>query len=408
MSQIWQERFIAGSDSGNDSNKISVINEKGNIESSTISSVIAPAPTSKAVDLGRDKRKGTDKVLHVYIESDALPSNKKSSYYYVGEYAKTKKDVVQPHYYDKAGGSESQQKSGNEIHAVTTLTALALKAWEKGLDKATVDLSVGIPIREYKDTEGELLEKQYKGKHLVRSVDGIYAGEEVILNIENVFVYVEGVTSYMGITINMKDGDLEVTSEAEKIGEEFGVADLGAGTLDAAVYNEYGLDSEKSDNEHIGTNKYIDEIIKEISNAEIFEDVRNEIPDTMDKTPYRTREEFIEKVIKPVVDKMISDKEGEYQPKFKVEWLFSEDTETVTKIILKHMKAYSEEALGYIKKFRAENRIKNMVLVGGGLLFAYYYFKQEKHFIMPANLEQSAYFTSRAYAIKNYLEHLED
>ncbi|MED3690744.1 hypothetical protein P4534_18400 [Peribacillus butanolivorans] len=54
------------------------------------------------------------------------------------------------------------------------------------------------------------------------------------------------------------DGEVVETEFSSQILDEFAIADLGAGTLDLALYDENGLNSTKSTNHLIGTNKYID------------------------------------------------------------------------------------------------------------------------------------------------------
>lgn len=393
--------MLAASDAGNDSNKVSYLDEKGNIRSLTLSSVIAPAKSEKPIDLGGDRDKSKlEKILHVHIESQSLPSNNQSGYYYVGEFAKTSLDVIQPGYKDRHGAVITEKKSGNEIHAVTTLTALAIATWEQEKEEVKVSLAVGMPIAEYKETQGEQLRNQYTGTHTVKAIDGLHEGKTVNIHIENVIVYVEGITSYIGFSFDLKDGEVVLTPENQRIGDEFGLADLGAGTLDLAVYNEYGLDSEQSNSLHVGTNKYIDSMLDEIANLDAFAEIRDEIPDEEDRKPFRTREQFIDEVIRPEIIKLVQNPSHEL--KFEVEWLYM--TEPVTDIVLKHMQAYAEEVLLPIKRFRATNRIKRMVLVGGGVLFAYYFLKDEKSFILPSSLEQIAYFTSRGYLLKNFID----
>lgn len=395
-----QDTLIAGVDSGNISNKVTYINEKGDIDSINVPSIIGINADTTAADLGEmegeSKSFPDEYILHVNINSPALPKNRTNAYYTVGEYAQItaqSQDLLET-------SGEAKDKLGAEIHVVTTLTALALAAWKANKsDKINIPLSFGLPIEEARRTAKDKLDI-FMGEHTVSAVDGPYKGKTITLNITDVKANVEGVTSYLGLIYDLVEGQIVKTKFRSQLHKEFAVSDLGAGTFDIGLFDENGLNSRKSTNYSIGTNVYIDRIMQEIINMPEFEKIvaRAKRSNITPKITF-SREEFMRKFIKPVIHKSIQD--SEYTPIYEVTW--QSKTADATEIIEKHMKAYADEIQAKIDAYFTSTNIGQMIIVGGGLLFGYKFLKhlEEEDCLFPPNLIESSFFTSKAYLLKN-------
>ncbi|MBU8908068.1 ParM/StbA family protein [Desertibacillus haloalkaliphilus] len=409
LSKLFELKKVLGaSDSGNTSNKFSYIDKEGNIRSFVIPSVIAEAGPNPEVDMGGSSKVSLPKEskLHVTIKSDALPNGEKVGHYYVGEYAKFADEYKQPN-------GEAEDKHNNKLHTITTLTGFALMAWELGMEEINIPYYGGLPIEEYRRVGPNAVLDRIKGVHEVTGVDGEFKGKTALIKIEEGEVHPEGVTSSLGLGFDIKNGEMFETTLENKIGENFAITDLGAGTLDTAIYDVDGLNSKLSGNKKIGTNRYIDRILERIElEVEAFVEVKKDLESTGTyEPPYRTREEFMRTVIIPEVSKMIKmNKEGQdYEPRFYADWLW-ETGEDISEIVKEEMENYYNEVVKEIYAFWSSARTKTFVIVGGGLLFAYYKFrepKNQKRFLYPPNLEQANFFTSRAYLISNYMDHAE-
>lgn len=398
--------LIAGVDSGNISNKITYIDQKGNVVSLNIASIIgenAETTAEEMPDESRDKLFPEDMILHLHIKSKALPKNRTNSYYTVGEYAQfatNNKENL------RETNSDARDKLGNEIHVVTTLAGLALAAWKSGKnERVDVPLSFGLPIEEAKQASEDKI-NLYKGAHEITAIKGPFKGKTITINITDVQLNVEGVTSYLALAFDLVQGEIVETEFSSQIQNEFAIADLGAGTLDLALYDENGLNSTKSTNYSIGTNKYIDSIMQEAAQLKEFTSIRARF-EKVGRTPKIsfTREEFMRKFIKPEILKMIQ-KPG-YKPVFKAVW--QAKTGDMTKIVEKHTKEYAEEVKDKINHYFVDTNVGQMIIVGGGLLFALQFLEElkDEDCLFPTNLEEASFFTSKAYLLKNIIAEIE-
>ncbi|OIK03931.1 ParM/StbA family protein [Bacillus sp. MUM 13] len=401
-----EDYLLAGVDSGNISNKVTYIDESGNFVSLNIASIIGENAETTAEDIAeesRDKSFPEDMILHLQIKSKALPKNRTNAFYTVGEYAQIatgKKENL------KETSSEVKDKLGNEIHVVTTLAGLAMAAWKSGKeDRVNVPLSFGLPIEEAKQASSEKI-NIFLGEHEITSIKGPYKGKTVTINITEVQLNVEGVTSYLALAFDLVNGEIVETDFSSKINNEFAIADLGAGTLDLALYDENGLNSIKSTNYFIGTNKYIDNIMQEAIELKEFDSIRSRF-ERVQQVPKITftREEFMRKFIKPEIDKLL--KNPKYKPVFKATW--QSKTGDITGIVAKHAKAYAEEVKDKVLRYFVDTNVGQMIMVGGGLLFAQQYLAdmQEDDCLFPPNLEEASFFTSKAYLLKNIISQIE-
>lgn len=393
--------LLTGTDSGNTSNKISFLNEEGNVDSFVISTVIAPAPSSVVKmkgDSSKEKDIPVENKLHVHINSSALPDSETKSYWYVGEFAKDKENREEP---KRDNEGKTEEKFNNKIHIITTLTGLAVAAIKANKREVKVDYSGGLPINEYKD-HGQKVLSNLLGEHVITFVDGPYEGETVQIKIEDGEVQIEGVTTSLALSYDIENGDIVETELGKVIGEEFTLGDLGAGTTDLAVFDENGINTNLSSNTNIGTNTYVDRIMQKILEVKEFSSLRDRVG--QEARPYRTREEFMKKVIEPAVFKMIDNSED--KPKFKASWLMKKDVD-ITDIVIEEMVNYANDQLPSLYNFWGKSNTEKFVLVGGGLLFGYIRFREEKDFILPPKLVESQFMTSRSYLIANYLKQLE-
>lgn len=408
---ISGDAMLTGVDSGNTSTKVSVLDREGNIKSYQFPTVIAPAPSelSELAEHQSNEMEGIQK-LHVRITSDALP--KKASCFYVGEYARDKKDKEEP-------SIDDSKKANKPLHIVTTLTALAVAAWETGRSgEVLTPFSGGLPINEISEGSGMKYLRDFIGKHKIEAIDGPYKGKEIVLNIENGIVNVEGVTSELGLRYDIENGEIKELPIGDRIGERFAVVDGGAGTLDIGLFDEDGFNASLSVDYKLGTNQFIDQLIEKVE-KEIFKEYYEIVQQLLDEDkdlnpadykPYRTREAFMREVIFPGVAKMIENKHDKnYRPVFHAKWgTRKADPEKLTELVLETMEAYVSEVLKKFKRFELSTSVDSFIFVGGGLLFGYYSFRNldSEHYIFPDDLNKAASLTSNAYLIRNYLEQL--
>lgn len=399
-----ESTIITGVDAGNTSMKISYLNEEGNVDDLAISTIVAPAPM-QTVELISHKSTdvAAEKILHVKLITNTLDGSEKEQAWYVGEYAKGKDGARQPELTENGESKEKFSDDTKAVFVVPMLTGLALAALKTGKkEKVVVPLSTGLPIETFKLRQSKLIELFY-GTHEIKFLDGPYNGQVIKVEIKEGEMQVEAVTSSLAIEFDIEKGQLVDTEIGKKIGTNYALGDLGAGTTDFAVFNENGIDKTKSHNNMIGTNKYIDDIIKEVAALELFKPVREVKGEHA--LPYSSREQFVDRVLKPQIDKMLKD--DDYKAEYKVSWGFVKSVD-VTAIVNKHLTLYATIQKQSLLSTYADIEVDHFLLVGGGVLFGY------KHGIetlteAPYNmnipkLKESQFFTSRGFLIANYLK----
>ncbi|HDR6957324.1 MULTISPECIES: ParM/StbA family protein [Bacillus cereus group] len=381
---LSKNMLLGGFDTGNIKAKISFLNEKGNIESFAIPTVIAEAPPAK-IDLKSAPSKKNDYVnekdedielLHVRIISNSLDGDARSRAWYVGAYAKDQEDRQEP------------------------------TVDEMGKEEVSVPFSGGMPIEDYKlRGEEQILEMLY-GEHTVEFLDGTYEGKKIKITINDGTMNVEGVSSVLAILFDIVNGEIvEVEGMDAEIGESYAINDLGAGTSDNAFFEDGELNKKLSTNTDLGTNKYIDEILKNIKERFMENEILKSFMTDEIESPFKTREDFIQRLVMPEVEKMIED--DTYKPTFSVKW--GPVKENVTDIVMDGMLKYAEDQKASLMKFWFKTNADKNIVVGGGVLFGYAGLrdlKEQDGFILPKNIQESAYFTSRSYLIANLLEQL--
>lgn len=407
MELLEEDELLAGVDPGNTSTKTAYLNAEGNIERFALPTVMAPAPATAAAELSSSELTGGrrldgEEVLHVQIISDALPTNHRRNFYFVGRYAKDREGMVQP----EAG----VLKSGSELMTVTGLTSLAVAALRLGKETVRINYSGGIPIGEYQEVGQSPLEKLI-GKHQVIFIDGPFIGRSVLLDIYSGTMRVEGVNSVLGLGYDIQQGKLLTTPLAEKFGTQssYGLADLGAGTADKAYYRNGKIDKNISTNAvlkgdgPLGTNPFIDRLMEDVVSLEAFAPIREALGGA-EASPYRNREEFIDAVIAPGVEQLLRAKNDEEAAPvlFTASWARVKAVD-VTALVKKSMKDYSDHIKKELDHFwyvRAKDA-ERFGLVGGGVLFGYYYFRKMKEYTLPSPniIADAAYITARSYLI---------
>ncbi|MEC2646820.1 ParM/StbA family protein [Bacillus thuringiensis] len=406
--------LLGGFDTGNIKAKISFLNEKGNIESFSVPTVIAEAPPAK-IDLKSAPSKKNDYVnekdedielLHVRIISNSLDGDARSRAWYVGAYAKDQEDRHEPTV-DEMGKTEDKFSQKNKkLHLIPLFTSMAVAAARIGKEEVSVPFSGGMPIEDYKlRGEEQILEMLY-GEHTVEFLDGTYEGKKITITINDGTTNVEGVSSVLALLFDIVNGEIvEVEGMDAEIGESYAINDLGAGTSDNAFFEDGELNKKLSTNTDLGTNKYIDEILKNIKERFMENKILKSFMTDEIESPFKTREDFIQRLVMPEVEKMIED--DTYKPTFSVKW--GPVKENVTDIVMDGMLKYAEDQKASLMKFWFKTNADKNIVVGGGVLFGYAGLrdlKEQDGFILPKNIQESAYFTSRSYLIANLLEQL--
>jgi plasmid segregation protein ParM len=389
---------VDGVDGGNIKVKTSYLNEKGNIESFDLPTVMAPADAKG--DPFKDQLNPNDMSdldrLHVLIFSKALSSN----YYYFGDFARDKANMIQP---------EGEEKHNNELHIGTALVSKALVAAKLGKDEVIAPYSGGLPIEEHKNIDTKKMVENLIGSHTVEFLDGKFKGKKVTIHIPGGEVRVEGITCTLALKYTIKDNELIKIPDSAMDSDEYVIGDLGAGTLDLALYDHNGLNGTASTNLPIGTNDYIDQMIVDITNHPKFKIIHDfEIEDNKVPVLFRNRDEFMNEIIKPAMKLSISNNK---QPIFTASWAMVSNVD-VTDIVLKHIKTYCDTVESALKKFwyTKAQKIKNFHVVGGGVAFGYAIFKESlKEFKLPKveDISDSAYITSISYLIANFVDQQE-
>ncbi len=402
-------KLLTGIDPGNITTKVSYLDETGNIKDFAISTIIAPAPTRAiALKEHRSVDLPIEEFLHVRIATDSLDGEDKDSAWYVGEYAKNKEHSRQPKI-DQNGESEEKFTEQNKaIFVIPSLTAIAIAGVKTDKTEVEVPLSTGIPVETYKLREQKLLDLFY-GTHTVTFIDGPYKGKVITIVINEGEIQVESVTTSMALEFTIKDGQCVPSEIGQEIGQRYALGDLGAGTTDVAVFTEHGVEKTQTHNTAIGTNRYIDDIIAEISELEAFAEVKkHDIEDGHDGLAFKSREKFVNQIVKPQVDLAFEslEKNIEFTPNFKVTWGWKRGID-VTDIVIKHITKYVEDQKKSLLKTYAQLDVDHFLLVGGGVLFGFNggisVLASDEYGMKFPSLRDSQYFTSRAYLIANYL-----
>lgn len=409
--------LLGGFDSGNTKDKISFLDNEGNIQSFEISKVIAPAPATKLNVEGPNRNNKTVDAaqdidsLHVQVQSKSLDHKENGASWYVGYYAKDKKGKAEPQISNDGRSEDKFNLQNKALHVIPLLTGIAIAAKRSGMSEVNVPFSGGMPIEDFKNRGGDYISELLIGEHEIKFIDGAYEGSTVKININTSTINIEGVHSTLALEFDIKKGGIVEIADFD-LPDNYILNDCGAGTTDNAVFLNGLLDKESSTNSHIGTNKYIDVIISDIktelldriASKEKYSTYREYFQDM--EAPIKSREEFVKMYLEPQIDKLLSDEN--YQLKFSINWgpVKGED---VTEIVMKQLKKYADEQLKDLMKKWIDTNVDKMINVGGGVLFGYAFLKEMKNedIIFPPNLKEAAYFTSRSYLISNYVEQLE-
>lgn len=388
--------LIAGCDGGNTKTKISYLSDEGHIVDLAIPTVIAAAAPS-TFDLGTmiyDGEMIPTENLHVMVKSDALTLDKNSGFFYVGKsaYAQTESEPIEPN---------GEEKHDSHLHLVVTLVGLALATAESGEDQARINYRGGLPINEYKRYSQQLI-KQLKGVHQITFIDGKHKDVTVTLDIYDGKILAEGVSSVYGLIFNVENNVIQHTPLYEQIREDgsFILADLGAETLDVAFYTKGGVSKQLSRSFDLGTNRFMDELVEEISSLPEFEPIVAKRPDARIS---RTREEFIGRFLENVtISRIKTGKDLSYI----ASWGRIKDVD-VTELIIDKIAAYGNEVINLLDDYWSDSasEAERLYLVGGGALFGYEALVQAEGYEFLPNdvLFSSPFVTARAYLVSNIL-----
>ncbi|HZH59655.1 MAG TPA: hypothetical protein VEY70_08780 [Metabacillus sp.] len=407
-----EDTLITGIDAGNTTLKISFLDETGNIKDFAIPTCIAPAP-STAIEMKEHKLYdiAAEEFLHVRVQTTALDAEERDSTWYCGLYAQDQQNVRQP----KVNNGAAEQKfsdSNKAVFVIPTLVSIAVAAMKAGKIQVRVPLFIGETVESYKRRKDKLMDL-FLGKHFVTFIDGVYKDKSVEIEIVDVEVEVESVTTSLAIEFTIVDGNCVDTELGTKIGQNYALADLGAGTTDVAVFTEKGVDKRKTHGTNIGTNSYIDAMIREIALMDEFKEIRQHLLSNGFKdeeaVPYRSREKFVNEIIRPQIDKMLLNEDKEYKPTYKLKWGWIKNID-VTPIVEKYLSQYANSEKNSLLLTYADLDVDNFLVVGGGVLFGYYNGLkdlEDKYNMIFPSLKDSQFFTSRSYLIANYLNQYE-
>jgi plasmid segregation protein ParM len=417
-------KLLTGIDAGNISTKVSFLNTKGNIESFAIPTVIAPAPASAvAYNNQVDKREDVqiEDYLHIRVNSSAMDKDDNNRAWYVGESANKSTDKMQPSIDENGDAEDKFSDKNREVFVLPVLAGIAVSALKSDKTHVVAPLSIGIPSKSYLKYE-QTLKQRFIGKHLITFIDGQFTDQTVTIEIheDDAQIHAESVTTAMALMYDIKDGDLMETELSQKLeGKTYTVADLGAGTSDYAVFTENELDkvmtrrfAEENEGElsRVGTNTYIEDIIEAIYNDPAFDRNRELVerskePEKVRPAELTSREIFMKKIIKPVVEEaLLSGK----KPNFEYTWARAKNV-PITKYIVDEMEKYAEKQMNNIETAWITANTDCIIAVGGGVLFGYFgglSKLQDDEVIIPDLLE-SQYFTSKAYLIVNFLMNMQ-
>jgi|GEM_PF-1722636 len=423
---------FTGIDPGNITTKISFLNNEGNPDSFNIPTVIAKAPET-AVNYNQQFDKSNTQLvedyIHIRVKSKALGSDESNKTYYVGEIAKNSSDKIQPKMLENGDSEDKFTDNNSKVFILPILAGMAIAAIKNNQRNVIAPLSTGMPSKTYLKHEQSLKER-FKGTHIITFIDGPYADQEVKIEIlpNQAQIHAESVTTAIALKYDVQSFQIVETELKDKLhNKTYAISDLGAGTSDNAVFNVDGLDKvmtrilAESDNlSRVGTNSYIDRIIDAVYNDPAFTTQREIIEQNNDvklkPSELTSREIFMKKIIKPVIDKVlgllkldptIKDEQLKEELKFHFSWARSRNID-ITEHVMKEMTTYAEKQLLNIESVWVNANTDYMLVVGGGLLFGYFggLNKLEKRDILIPDLSDSQYFNSKAYLIINYLTNM--
>ncbi|UPM52438.1 ParM/StbA family protein [Gottfriedia acidiceleris] len=157
--------------------------------------------------------------------------------------------------------SSNTRKTQNDQSIILLLTALAINAAESFKNNSNSNvvnvsylLSTGVPMNELKNKQ-ELINKLENNLHEVTFLQTPFLeGIKVCIKLEKVFVNLEGLASYIHLSMN----------NSSLGNKAIGIFDIGGLTTDIAVIEKNQVNNLESRGYDIGISPFLDEIIKEI------------------------------------------------------------------------------------------------------------------------------------------------
>ncbi|MFB5662259.1 hypothetical protein [Alteribacillus sp. HJP-4] len=416
VKKLYKENvLISGVDQGNKSAKFSYLNQKGVINSFAIPTIVAPAEEKKSKVEGATEATSIEKKLHLKITSKSLSTVNQERYVYVGHFARNKKGKEEPAYNPASESDKhmSHTKFSNDLHVITTIAGLAVMAAREDKEEVHIPYAGGLPVSEIKELGSEKALESVKGTHTVEFMDGPLEKKVITLIIDSGKMYGEGAITDLSLNFDIHNGELVETSLQERLSETYALGDLGAGTSEMIIFTEEGIDGNLSQSLDIeGTNPYIDRIRERVDNLEEFKTLKELFNLDESERAYQSREEFMSEVIEPAILKVIR---GEREkPVFEARLLKAKKTTDITDIVMEEITKYANDHKKAITSAWNSAGVDDLVLVGGGVLFGYPVFKEvqerflelqgQEWVIMPDQVEEAPFFTSRGYLIANLIQ----
>jgi plasmid segregation protein ParM len=393
FSQAWE--LFSGNDDGYMSLKQSYVTPDHEIKSLTLATQVVEAEARKQ-RIANTTGASDEPFYHVRIRSTAplLGGVDNMRHYYVGDTAQIAdvREIKQ--------GDTTVKKTESLTHLVVSLVAKAVAACESGKTVIKNVHSYGMPVNDAKETYTSLDMSQMKGFHEITFLNSRYEDQVVYIHVTDTFPNPEAAQIPLALALDFQQGSLQPTPLAADIQNgNFAIADLGAGTLDIAIYDGSGriiprpshsIQSVTQGNQEVyfGTNHYIDRMIKVTTN---YFGAHNPVY-------MGSRERFIKKVLFPSFAESLTGQALKFYASHQ-----ARKNEDITDLIMPILKEYANAVENYLNRIWDNNdEIEKFYLAGGGALFGYYFFQNLHQFTIPGEIANIPYLNSRAYLFAYY------
>ena len=393
FSQAWE--LFSGNDDGYMSLKQSFITPDHEVKSLTLATQVVEAEARKQ-RIANTTGASDEPFYHVRIRSTAplLGGVDNMRHYYVGDTAQIAEAT------EIKQGDTTIKKTESLTHLVVSLVAKALAACESGKRIVKNVHSYGMPVNDAKERYTSLDMSQMKGYHEITFLNSRFEDQVVYIHVTDTFPNPEAAQIPLALALDFQQGSLQPTPLAADIQNgNFAIADLGAGTLDIAIYDGSGRiiprpshsiqSIAKGDQDiYFGTNHYIDRMIKVITghfgaNNPVY---------------MGSRERFFKKVLLPSFKESLEGQPLVFRASHQ-----ARKNENVNDLIMPILQEYANHIESYLNHIWDNNdEIEKFYLAGGGALFGYYFFQNLHQFTIPGEPSNIPYLNSRAYLFAYY------
>ncbi|MBP1933971.1 hypothetical protein [Ammoniphilus resinae] len=389
----WE--LFSGNDDGYMSLKQSYITPENEIGSLTLPTQVVEAEARKQ-RIANTTGASQEPFYHVRIRSTAplLGGIDNMKHYYVGDTAQI------AHADEIKQGDTTIKKSESVTHLIVSLVAKAVAACNCGQTVVRNVHSYGMPVNDAKDRYTSLDMNQMKGYHEITFLNSQFEDQVVYIHVTDTFPNPEAAQIPLALALDFEKGSLQPTPLAEEIQNgNFAIADLGAGTMDIALYDAGGRVIPRPSHSvqslnirgqevYYGTNHYIDQMIQAVTS---YFGAHNLVY-------MGSRERFIQKVLMPAFQANLDGQALIFYASHQ-----ARKNEDVTKLILPILQEYTAQVEGYLNMIWDNNdEIERFYLAGGGALFGHYYFQNLHQFSIPGEIRNLPYLNSRAYLFAYY------